>query len=176
MSITELLFGFGGAVAGGAVGVFVQRLVTRRKTAIPSVVAAPAWAKTTDPIPVVASNGGRPYSNCIFCGASWRMRRVDKDHPAEIGPVLWENVSKSYGGPVWPKISQGFAIQYCTDCGAHWAYTTLSKDSIAEIRVRVGTSVERKRASGGLTDEERAWEEVEESLKAKCVDRESSQS
>lgn len=165
MNIAELLFGLGGAAIGSVVSVFVQRLVTHKKTktaSMPSVIAAPVWAKTTDPIPVLASIG-KPHQNCPFCNAVWRKRAFGKT-PAEVGPRRWEGVDENYGGPTWPKVNQGFAIQYCTDCGAHWAYTVVSEDAIAEIRAG---ATEKKRVVDDRSDEERAWEEVEESLRAK---------
>lgn len=69
MNITELLFCLGGVAIGSAVGVLMQ---ARKRSTLPSAIAAPAWAKTTDPIPVVASNSGKPHSNCIFCDSAWK--------------------------------------------------------------------------------------------------------
>lgn len=158
MNTAELLFGLGGAVVGSVVSILARNFIAHKKK--PSVIVAPAWAKTTDPIPVVASTG-KPYSNCVFCAAPWRTRATEKE-PAKVQAKLWENADRDYGGPTWPKISQGFAIQRCTDCGAHWAYTTISDDAIAEIRT---ASTAKNRVSDECSDE-RAWEELEESLKA----------
>ncbi len=161
--IVDLLIGFGGGVVGGSlVGLVVHRKWPRAKAK--RFIPAPPWAKVTSPIPIVSpirewfsSEPPDPYRRCIACGA--HARSLHYDGRTDI--ARWDQGdSKRWGGPVWPKFAGGYAIQRCNDCNAHWAYPVVSEAAAEDIQTELG--VEKVRLA-----EQRAWEELEESMGAK---------
>lgn len=165
--IVDLLIGFGGGVVGGSlVGLVVHRKWPRTKAK--RFIPAPPWAKVTSPIPIVSpkrewfsSEPPDPYRKCVACGAPARLLGRGP-YPSDDTTRIphWEGDSVQYGGPVWPKFAGGYAIQRCNDCNAHWAYPVVSEDAAEGIQAEL--SVEKVRLA-----EQRAWEELEQSMGAK---------